>query len=106
MSFERETERIKSPVLVQCSMKVRWIKTRSLEGKHSIVRRHGRLEKHRSCQLEASWHDSVLPGLRKTLFGLPAFEKRNSCTFGRLASPKEERQNPEAALFWAGSKLQ
>ena len=87
-------------------MKVRWTKTWSIEGKHSFHGSLGRVEKHRSRQLESTWHDSVLPGLRKTLFGLPAFEKRNSCTFGRLASPKEERQNPEDALFWAGSNLQ
>lgn len=87
-------------------MKIRWIKTWSSEGKHSYEGAIRRLEKHPSRQLETSWHDSLLPGLRKRLFGLPAFEKRNSCTFGRLASPKEERQNPEDALFWAGSKLQ
>ena len=46
-----------------------------------------------------------VPGWRKRVSSLPAFEKRNSCTFGRLASPKEERQNPEDALFWAGTKL-
>ena len=106
MSLGRENERIKSPVLVPCSMKARWIERRSLEGKLSVNRLQWRAEKQHVRQLEPTWHNSVLPDLRKRLFGLPAFEKRNSCTFGRLASPKEERQNPEDALFWAGSKLQ